>query len=97
MTKMFGFLPDPILETRYSAQQEAERSRTYSYNGFTIYGAGDLFVIDSINLVDDYFTGNVTEFLVNKGATFHIINDNEAVLSGKTEDGDVWHLNYRKV
>lgn len=85
------------LPTQYSAQQEAERGRTYSYNGFTIYGAGDLFVIDSINLVDDYFTGNVTKFLVNKGATFYIINDNEAVLSGKTEDGDVWHLNYRKV
>lgn len=42
--------------------------RTYGYNGYSIYGVGDMFVLDC--WVDDYFEGNVTEQLISEGAEF---------------------------
>lgn len=42
--------------------------RTYAYRGFRPYGAGELFIMDE--WVDPDFSGNVTEELVKKGATW---------------------------
>lgn len=52
--------------------------RTYSYNGFTPYGAGELFALD--HYVDYDFTGNVTEYLISSGAKFEVISEDRAIL-----------------
>lgn len=43
-------------------------SRSYSYEGFRPYGAGEMYIMDAY--VEHYFTGNVTEELVKNGATW---------------------------
>lgn len=60
--------------------------RTYDYKGYSIYGAGDMWILD--NYVDYDFTGNVTEQLISEGAEFietgkDIYGREEAVLKFK--------------
>jgi len=44
-----------------------EPKRSYSWNGWKPYGAGDLFAMDT--RVDHDFGGNVTEQLISEGYT----------------------------
>ena len=51
--------------------------KTYSYNGYSPYGAGEMWILE--NYVDDDFKGNVTEKLIADGViTFTIIDDDSA-------------------
>lgn len=44
-----------------------EPERSYSWNGWKPYGAGDMFALDY--RVDQDFSGNVTEQLISEGYT----------------------------
>lgn len=60
----------------------SEPERSYSWNGWMPYGAGDLFAMDT--RVDHDFGGNVTEQLISKGYTM-------------TDDGRLLDLNGNEV
>ena len=66
---MYGFNSD-IYRLQTEAEQAAIEKRTYTYKGYSPYGAGDIFALDSF-LSDEYFSENVTEFLIREnGAKF---------------------------
>lgn len=55
---------------------------SYTYNGWTAYGAGELFCIDQF--LDYDFCGNAVEQLLSQGATFEQISADRCVLKYKT-------------
>lgn len=53
--------------------------RTYTYQGYMPYGAGEIFCLDTF--VDDDFCGNVTAQIIAEGiGAFHICTENTAEL-----------------
>lgn len=53
--------------------------KKYNYKGFIPYGAGEMYCLDQY--VEDYFSGNVVESIINEGlGVFEIINEDTAVL-----------------
>lgn len=67
------------------------KERTYVFNGYSPYGAGQQLFIDGF--LDDDFSGNATEQLINEGrATFEIVDNKTAVLIIDVNNG-----NYEKV
>lgn len=67
------------IERKMTMYTRSTSKRTYTYQGFMPYGAGDLFSLDTY--VEEDFSGNVTEQIIKDGiATFSITSDTTAEL-----------------
>ena len=54
--------------------------RTYTYQGYRPYGAGEMFIIDNWASSYPWEDGNITEEAIQNGCRFEVCDENTAFL-----------------